>query len=60
MVAEADQTATNPGDALVELFKTYSPCLILIDEWVAYARQLYDKDDLPAGTSRPTSPSPRR
>ena len=26
-----------------------SPCLILIDEWVAYARQLYNKSDLPAG-----------
>ena len=25
-------------------------CLILIDEWVAYARQLHDRADLPAGT----------
>ena len=25
-------------------------CLILIDEWVAYARQLHDQSDLPAGT----------
>ena len=31
------------------LFNKYSPCLILIDEWVAYARQLYNKSDLPAG-----------
>jgi hypothetical protein len=31
------------------LFKKFSPCLILIDEWVAYARQLYNKSDLPAG-----------
>jgi len=22
----------------------YAPCLILIDEWVAYARQLHDQD----------------
>ena len=28
----------------------HSPCLILIDEWVAYARQLYNNDKLPAGT----------
>jgi predicted AAA+ superfamily ATPase len=50
MVKEADETATNPGDALKELFNKYSPCLILIDEWVAYARQLRDGTDLPAGT----------
>ena len=25
------------------------PALILIDEWVAYARQLHDQSDLPAG-----------
>ena len=29
--------------------KEYGPCLILIDEWVAYARQLHDQSDLPAG-----------
>ena len=34
-----DERATNPGDALRELFNKYGPCLILIDEWVAYARQ---------------------
>jgi hypothetical protein len=28
----------------------YAPCLILIDEWVAYARQLHGNNDLPAGT----------
>ncbi|MBL9159968.1 MAG: DUF499 domain-containing protein [Verrucomicrobiales bacterium] len=44
-----DENATNPGDALRELFKEYGPCLILIDEWVAYARQLHDQSDLPAG-----------
>jgi hypothetical protein len=31
------------------LFKEYGPCLILIDEWVAYARQLHDQSYLPAG-----------
>jgi hypothetical protein len=49
-VREADETATNPGDAMRELFDHYSPCLILIDEWVAYARQLHDDMVLPAGT----------
>ncbi|HEY3319876.1 MAG TPA: Swt1 family HEPN domain-containing protein [Planctomycetota bacterium] len=44
-----DQKATSPGDVLRELFKDYGPCLILIDEWVAYARQLHDQGDLPAG-----------
>ncbi|GAB4177088.1 MAG: Swt1 family HEPN domain-containing protein [Rhodocyclaceae bacterium] len=44
-----DEKATNPGDVLRELFKEYGPCLILIDEWVAYARQLHEQSDLPAG-----------
>lgn len=44
-----DEKATSPGDALRELFIEYGPCLILIDEWVAYARQLHDQGDLPAG-----------
>ncbi|MBI1746059.1 MAG: ATP-binding protein [Acidobacteria bacterium] len=44
-----DEKATSPGDVLRELFKEYGPCLILIDEWVAYARQLHDQGDLPAG-----------
>jgi predicted AAA+ superfamily ATPase len=45
-----DKKATNPGDALRELLAEYGPCLILIDEWVAYARQLHDQSDLPAGS----------
>ena len=47
--AADDEKATSPGDALRELFNEYGPCLILIDEWVAYARQLHDQSDLPAG-----------
>ena len=49
-VEEDDKKATSPGDTLRELFKEYGPCLILIDEWVAYARQLHDDPDLPAGS----------
>lgn len=45
-----DEHATSPGDRLRELFKEYGPCLVLIDEWVAYARQLHDQSDLPAGS----------
>ena len=44
-----DEKATSPGDVLRDLFNEYGPCLILIDEWVAYARQLHDQSDLPAG-----------
>lgn len=50
LVAEADLSGTSPGVALVDLLRRYSPCLILIDEWVAYARQLYGVDGLPAGS----------
>ncbi|GIW77359.1 MAG: hypothetical protein KatS3mg104_2422 [Phycisphaerae bacterium] len=49
-VAKDDEKATSPGDALRELFRDYGPCLILIDEWVAYARQLHDAADLPGGS----------
>ncbi len=45
-----DQSATSPGDMLRTLFDDYGPCIILIDEWVAYARQLHDQSDLPAGS----------
>ena len=48
-VALDDERETNPGDKLRELFNDYGPCLILIDEWVAYARQLHDEADLPGG-----------
>ena len=45
-----DENATSPGDRLRELLIQAGPCLILIDEWVAYARQLHDNSDLPAGS----------
>jgi predicted AAA+ superfamily ATPase len=49
-LAGADETGTNPGDVIQNIIEEHSPCLILIDEWVAYARQLYNNDKLPAGT----------
>ncbi|MCM8599234.1 MAG: Swt1 family HEPN domain-containing protein, partial [Candidatus Accumulibacter sp.] len=48
-LAADDEQATSPGDVLRELFNDYGPCVILVDEWVAYARQLHDQSDLPAG-----------
>lgn len=49
-VAADDGRATSPGDVLRELFNEYAPCVILVDEWVAYARQLHDQSDLPGGS----------
>jgi predicted AAA+ superfamily ATPase len=41
MVAESDRDGTSPGKAvLVELLKKAAPCVILIDELVAFIRQL--------------------
>lgn len=45
-----DEKATSPGDTIRTLLIEHGPCLILIDEWVAYARQLHDQSDLPAGS----------
>ncbi len=45
-----DEMSTSPGDKLRKLFNDCGPCLILIDEWVAYARQLHNDMVLPAGT----------
>jgi predicted AAA+ superfamily ATPase len=51
MLAEADKRGVSPGtDILRDLFTAASPCLILIDEWVAYAGQLYHVSDLPGGS----------
>ena len=45
IVAEDDRNATNPGAKLVELFERFGPALVLIDEWVAYARDLPTRSD---------------
>lgn len=49
-IAEDDERATSPGDSLRQILVDHGPCLILIDEWVAYARQLHEQSDLPAGS----------
>ncbi|WP_072804385.1 DUF499 domain-containing protein [Rhodococcoides yunnanense] len=50
VIAASDRASTNPGASLRELFDLYSPAVILIDEWVAYARQLITPQELPSGT----------
>ncbi|HVU68789.1 MAG TPA: DUF499 domain-containing protein, partial [Ktedonobacteraceae bacterium] len=51
LVANDDLHGTNPGkDTLAELFTRAAPCLVLIDEWVAFARQLYTNSNLQAGS----------
>jgi len=50
MVATADADRTPPGKALHDLLSAYAPAVILIDEWVAYARSLVARDDLAGGT----------
>ena len=52
MVRADDESGTNPGAALRDLFEMFGPAVVLIDEWVAYARQLRDGDGgrrLPGG-----------
>jgi hypothetical protein len=51
LVADADARGANPGShTLQELFDLFSPCLILVDEWLAFVRGLYGVDGLPAGS----------
>jgi hypothetical protein len=51
LVAEADQKGVSPGsDTLKALFDQFGPALVLIDEWVAFLRNLHGVDRLPAGS----------
>lgn len=47
LIAEADKSATNPGAKFIEVLRLAGPSVILIDEWVAYARQLPASADEP-------------
>ena len=50
-VKEADKKGVSPGsEALKNLFDAAAPCLILMDELVAYAKKIYGANGLPAGT----------
>ena len=51
LVAESDAQGVSPGsDILRDLFTRFGPCLVLIDEWVTYVRQLYTVRGLPGGS----------
>lgn len=51
IIADNDAKGIAPGSNLLEaIFKKCAPCLILIDEWVAYLRQIYKVEGLPSGS----------
>lgn len=51
LVADADASGTSPGKAVLEtLLSRYAPCVILIDELVAYVRQFEDGQSLTGGS----------
>jgi uncharacterized protein len=51
LVREADATGTSPGkDALKTLLESYAPCVVLIDELVAYIRQFPNGQSLSGGS----------
>lgn len=50
IVRQVDENASSPGDLMDKVFALAGPALILIDEWVAYARDMFDrKNMLPGG-----------
>ena len=54
MLARYDeQSAPPPTSDIAGLLEGFSPCVVLVDEWVAYMRQLYSRSGdhpVPAGT----------
>jgi len=51
IIKDADKHGVSPGsETLKELLEAAGPCLILIDELVAYARKIYGITNLPAGS----------
>ncbi len=51
LVADADASGTSPGKAVLEtLLGRYAPCVILIDELVAYVRQFEESKVLTGGS----------
>ena len=50
-VKEADESGTSPGkEVLTQLLAAYAPCVILIDELVAYVRQFEEGKTYTGGT----------
>jgi len=51
LVKEADTTGTSPGkNVLKTLLETYAPCVVLVDELVAYIRQFPNGQTLSGGS----------
>lgn len=51
LVKESDKKGVSPGsETLKNLFDACGPCVVLIDELVAYAKKLWKVDGLPAGS----------
>ena len=51
LVKDADSTGTSPGkEVLRDLLAAYSPCVVLIDELVAYVRQFPEGQTLSGGS----------
>jgi len=49
IVRADDEQGVCPG-GLVTLLRKFSPCIVLIDEWVAFVRQVYGTPGLAAGS----------
>src|SRR5882672_11754553 len=51
LVQASDTTGTSPGkDVLSRLLETYAPCVVLMDELVAYVRQFQEGQPLSGGS----------
>ena len=51
LVKEADKKGVSPGSETIKnLFDACGPCVVLVDELVAYAKKLWKVDGLPAGS----------
>lgn len=51
MIKDADKKGVSPGSETIKnLFDACGPCVVLIDELVAYAKKLWKVDGLPAGS----------
>ena len=51
MMAQEDRQGVSPGSGVIkELMDNFGPALVLIDEWVAFARNIYGVSGLCAGS----------
>lgn len=51
LVKDSDKKGVSPGsEAIKNLFDACAPCVVLMDELVAYAKKIYGVDGLPAGS----------